>query len=521
MATEIIESEVIEDEAPPAERPVHTAGSAPMQPERGIQAYRAAGVGLVFSVEQKALIYEVAKKSLTANSGGVITQAEFDYFLAVCSIRGLNPLLREAHLIKDSSGSINVQVGIDGFRALAEDTGQYRGQTEPEYRYAQPGAKIKVWVGRDQHEVPWDGKPTYARVGIYRAGAAEPFWGESWIEEDFNGGLTGMWVRRPHTMLAKVAEARAARRGFPRSLSGIYSEGELTEGPPADGPLLVSGPAATVTPVEAPGAAETPPVPSDTIEGEFRVPEAVPGGQGGTEGSVLKVDPEEGWRSVKVKWLADDAVHRKVELKVQVNRGRRTLVLLDDLAVAADAARLVVGERVWVDDAKTVDVTWGKAEDKNPPIKELRAITALRVEREGKWVDCLPPADAAPEAPPTATGSAESPPPPVDSPPPPAPPAAPVAAAPLPLAPLAEGATHDLVGTVLSLTWRKEDPEWRCVLQLAGPDGRYRCVMEKSEAEAQLTDAKGDWLYAVGEKVRIVGVEVRGWLALSAITAAP
>ncbi len=484
-----------------------------------IAAYRSGGVGLQFSAADKALIYDVAKRSLTANSGGTISQAEFDYFLAVCSIRGLNPLLREAHLIKDNSGAINVQVGIDGFRALAEDTGQYAGQTPVEYEYAprDPAFTIRVAVGREYRDIGWAGRPSYARVGVYRAGAAEPFYGESWIEEDFNGNAdTGMWRRRPHTMLAKVAEARACRRAFPRSLSGVYAEGELTD----DAPRLVEGTAVTVS--EAPGAPEGAGVAPDASEGEFRVPEPVPPPQGGgTAGEVVKVDPEAAYRSVRVSWLADNDVHRKVEVKLAVpGRGKITAILLDELAeaVADLTPALAAGDHLWVDDAKIVERAWGRPEDKKPPIKELHAVTAARVLRGEAWVELALPGPAEGSGPPPAaerSPSGPATPAEDDEPPPlavrfePPPPTLP------PLANLVAGSTVDVSGAIILLEHKSAA---RAVLGLIAGGYRFRCVLDgEEEIGAQLLDAAGDWLYDVGEKVRIVGVEVGGWVALTSV----
>jgi len=481
---------------------------------RAVQAYRSEGVGLKFSPKDQELIYDVMKRSLTQGSGGDISQAEFDYFLAVCSIRGLNPLLREAHLLKTGDG-INVQVGIDGFRSLAEETGQYAGQTAPEYEYA-PRTEYQITVldGREWAKVDWSGRPIYAKVGVYRTGSVEPFWGESWIEEDFNGNIrTGMWVRRPHTMLAKVAEARAHRKAFPRSLSGIYAEGELSDALPV---LIGEGSGGSTTAAqEAPGAPEGA---EEVTEGEFRVPEAPRPPEGGVAGELVKVDPEAAYRSVKIAWRADTEVHQKVELKFTVpGKGKLTAVVLDELAVAVAEAELKAGERVWVDDTKIVPREWGKPEDKKPPIKELHNVGAVRVYRDSEWRDITAAATAEGEE--TEAEAAVEP---EAAPLPPAPPAEPTLIA------LTDGQVVQTIGVITRIEWREDKDNARRVVvmavQVSGPDEAklfYRCAMEEAEAKEQLVDRAGAWLFAVGEKVAIMGAGAGGWLALTAVRAAP
>ena len=487
----------------PADQPAASVpvDSGSRRASSAVQAYRSEGVGLKFSATDKGLIYDVMKRSLTQNSGGEISQAEFDYFLAVCSIRGLNPLLREAHLLKTGDG-INVQVGIDGFRSLAEETGQYAGQSAPEYEYSPKSDKdytITVLAGRDWKVVPWVGRPIYAKVGVYRTGALEPFIGESWIEEDFNGNIdTGMWQRRPHTMLAKVAEARAHRKAFPRSLSGIYAEGELADELPR-----VVGEGAGGATTAALEAGSAPQEGEEVSEGEFRVPEAPRPPEGGQAGEITKVDPEDSYRSVKISWLDDNEVHRKVEVKLTVpGKGKRTAVLLDELAESAAAAELKVGERLWVDDTKVVERQWGKPEDKKPPIKELHAITAAKVWREGEWLDVsrFGPSEDDEEA---AAATPE-----------PAAPAQPT------LVELTDGQVVQVVGFITRIEWRDAEPGRRVVVAAVQVDDTfYRCAMEESEAKEQLVDAQGAWLFAVGEKVAIMGAGAGGWLALTAVRA--
>ena len=83
-----------------------------------------------FTEEQKQLI-----RDTFANGA---SDAEFSVLLEVARARRLNPLLRQIHFVQrwDSEKHRMVwatQVSIDGLRAVAERTGLYQGQDEPEF----------------------------------------------------------------------------------------------------------------------------------------------------------------------------------------------------------------------------------------------------------------------------------------------------------------------------------------------------------------------------------------------------
>ena len=66
------------------------------------------------------------------------TDSEFAVLMEVAKVRKLNPLLRQVHFVKrwDNQRKRDVwavQIGIDGLRAVAQRTGEYDGQDEPEF----------------------------------------------------------------------------------------------------------------------------------------------------------------------------------------------------------------------------------------------------------------------------------------------------------------------------------------------------------------------------------------------------
>jgi hypothetical protein len=58
------------------------------------------------------------------------TDDELKLFLHQCQRTGLDPMSRQIYFMK-RSGKVTIQVSIDGFRAIAERSGDYAGQDEP------------------------------------------------------------------------------------------------------------------------------------------------------------------------------------------------------------------------------------------------------------------------------------------------------------------------------------------------------------------------------------------------------
>jgi phage recombination protein Bet len=149
------------------------------------------------------------------------TPIEFEMLWLGAKSRGLDPVRKQIHFVQryDKARNCKVwssQVSIDGFRAIAEDTGKYDGQDEPIYELDPNGGVLSV------------------KVAVYRKDIGRPFWGHArWAEFVQMGdkGPTFMWGKMPFHMLAKCAEALALRKAFPEKLAGLYTPDEM---PPED-----------------------------------------------------------------------------------------------------------------------------------------------------------------------------------------------------------------------------------------------------------------------------------------------
>ncbi len=149
----------------------------------------------------------------TIGKAADLTDDEFLLFVATAQRLQLDPIARQIHAVK-RGGKLSIQVGIDGFRAIADRTGKCAGNSDPTFES--------------------DGdQPVTASVTVHKLveGDPRPFTATArWAEYYPGDGKEGfMWRKMPFLMLGKCAEALALRKAFPAELGGVYAPEEMDQ----------------------------------------------------------------------------------------------------------------------------------------------------------------------------------------------------------------------------------------------------------------------------------------------------
>lgn len=157
------------------------------------------------TAEQLDLIRRTVAQGATAD--------ELKLYLFDCARQGVHPLDKLIYFTK-RAGRYTPITSIDFMRIRASETGEYAGSDD------------YVFSGEPKKE----GFKAVAQVWRLVQGQRVPFTRTArWEEYVPPAGQNHMWLKMPHVMLGKVAEALALRVGFPKQLAGLYAKEEMDQ----------------------------------------------------------------------------------------------------------------------------------------------------------------------------------------------------------------------------------------------------------------------------------------------------
>lgn len=200
-----------------------------------------------------------------------VSDREVLLFAALCKSQRLNPLVREAYLVKYGSKPATMVVGKDVFTKRAAKNPRFRGM--------KAGVTVVNRNGDiERREGSMVGKQTERLVGgwcsVFVDGYETPMFDEVGFDEyagrKSDGSLNKTWASKPGTMIRKVAVVHALREAFPDELSQLYDAAEMGVDEPQErrqDATAGAEPAAEPVPEAEPDAFEA--VPEDAEWEEF------------------------------------------------------------------------------------------------------------------------------------------------------------------------------------------------------------------------------------------------------------
>lgn len=165
---------------------------------------------------------ELIKNTIATGS----TDNELKLFLYQAKRTQLDPLAGQLHFTKYNTKSgpkVSFITSIDGYRLIAERTGQYAGNDD--YSFNDNKSQYEVLKSGDK-------RPLTATATVYRLvhGERVPFTSTVVWDSYYPGPNKGfIWDKMPFLMLGKCAEAIALRKAFPQELGGLYTSEEMDQ----------------------------------------------------------------------------------------------------------------------------------------------------------------------------------------------------------------------------------------------------------------------------------------------------
>ena len=168
-----------------------------------------------------ALDASTVRKFILTGSG-TATDADVAGFLALCQARGLNPLARDAYLVKYGDGPASTIVSKDFYVRAATQ--------QPTYKGMRAGVVV---INREGELVEREGALVGGQTEKLVGGWAEVH-DDRWAEpmkavvamSEYDSGKS-LWRSKPATMIRKVAVCQCLREAYGSVFGGLYDASEM------------------------------------------------------------------------------------------------------------------------------------------------------------------------------------------------------------------------------------------------------------------------------------------------------
>lgn len=170
-------------------------------------------------------------RNYLTNGDGNVSDQEVAMFINLCKYQGLNPLIKDAYLIKYGNQPATI--------VTSKDAIMKRAMRNPKYAGHQAGVIVLKEDGSLDYRTGAFTLPNEKLIGgwarTYITGYSVPIETAVSFEEyagrKRDGSLNTMWASKPGVMIRKVALVASLREAFPDELQGMYASEEVAEEP--------------------------------------------------------------------------------------------------------------------------------------------------------------------------------------------------------------------------------------------------------------------------------------------------
>lgn len=166
-------------------------------------------------------------RNYLVNGDGNVTDQEVAMFVNLCKYQRLNPLIRDAYLIKYGDQPATI--------VTSKDAVMKRAMRNPKYAGHQAGIIVMTRGGELDYRVGAYKLPGETIIGgwakTYVKGYEVPIEVAVSFDEyagrKRDGSLNSTWAGKPGVMIRKVALTTSLREAFPEDLQGMYAPEEM------------------------------------------------------------------------------------------------------------------------------------------------------------------------------------------------------------------------------------------------------------------------------------------------------
>lgn len=174
------------------------------------------------------LTSSIVKKYLVSGDSSKVTNEEVGVFLQLCKGQKLNPFLREAYLVKYGNKPATMIVGKDTFTkrearnpdSEGHEAGIIVVNLKKEIEYRKGTFYLK---GKEELVGGW--AKAYRKNKKFSPEITVTL--DEYIGQKSDGTVNSNWVKRPATMIRKVALVQALREAYPEDFEGLYVAEEM------------------------------------------------------------------------------------------------------------------------------------------------------------------------------------------------------------------------------------------------------------------------------------------------------